>query len=63
MLELLSSLDLEQGGEIAERLRSIYAWSLDELAQARVAADADRIDAVAALLAELRESWAALAAG
>lgn len=58
---LLATLDMSQG-EIAERLEAIYAFCLRLLAEARMGQDAAKLDAVAELLGELRESWAELAA-
>jgi flagellar secretion chaperone FliS len=56
--ELLATLNLEQGGEIAASLRDLYLFCGRELNDARVARDGDRIEVVAALLCELREAWA-----
>lgn len=58
--ELLATLDLE-AGEVAERLQSIYLFSRRTLAEAQLRRDAEAIDRVAALLAELRGAWAQLA--
>jgi flagellar secretion chaperone FliS len=60
--ELLSSLDMENGGEIASRLQGIYVFCTRHLMQARLERDADKIDAVGSLLAELRDSWVHVAA-
>ena len=60
--ELLTTLDLEQGGVIASRLQGIYVFCNKQLIEARVNHDADTIDTVYGLLAELRESWAQVAA-
>jgi flagellar protein FliS len=60
--ELLSTLDLEQGGVIASRLQGIYVWSTQELLKARLEKDPARIENVAELFGELRESWAQVAA-
>ena len=60
--ELLTTLDLEQGGVIASRLQGIYVFCNKQLIEARVNHDADMIDTVYGLLAELRESWAQVAA-
>ena len=62
LLELLGTLDHERGGEIAVQLQTLYAFCLDELVTATTTQDADQVDAVAGLLAELRGSWAELAA-
>jgi flagellar secretion chaperone FliS len=60
--ELLTTLDLEQGGVIASRLQGIYVFCAKQLIEARLNGDADMVDTVAGLLAELRESWAQVAA-
>ena len=57
---LRSTLDMDQG-QIAERLQSIYTFSLSHLRQARLDQDPRKIDEVADMLGRLRESWAAIA--
>src|SRR5579871_4356928 len=59
---LQASLDYEQGGEIAPRLASIYIFCQRHLNQARIHADADRVDQVRRLLGTLRDAWAQIAA-
>ncbi|HEV3001112.1 MAG TPA: flagellar export chaperone FliS [Solirubrobacteraceae bacterium] len=59
--ELLVTLDRE-AGEIAERLMGIYVFCKRLLIEARVERDPGRIRRTAGLLAELRESWAEVAA-
>jgi flagellar protein FliS len=56
-----ATLDLSQG-DIAERLEAIYAFCLEQLAEARMRQDPARLDTVGRLLGELREAWAELAA-
>jgi flagellar protein FliS len=56
--ELLATLDFDRGGEIAASLRDLYLFCRRELNDARLDRDADKIDTVADLLAELREAWA-----
>jgi flagellar secretion chaperone FliS len=60
--ELLTTLDLEQGGVIASRLQGIYVFCNRHLLEARSQRDPEMIDKVADLLGELRESWAQVAA-
>ena len=55
---LLGTLDMEQGGEIAQRLEGIYVFSKRLLLEARLERDADKIDLVRGYLTELREAWA-----
>ena len=58
--ELLATLDMSQG-EVSERLSAIYNFCRRLLTEARLEQDADKIDQVIELLAELREAWAELA--
>jgi flagellar protein FliS len=60
--ELLTTLDLEEGGQIASHLQGIYVFCLRHLAEARRDQDPEAVEKVADLLGELRESWAQIAA-
>lgn len=60
--ELLTTLDLEQGGEIASRLQGIYVFCNRHLIEARLQRDPSMIEKVSELMGELRESWAQVAA-
>ena len=61
--ELLVTLDMEQGGQIAERLQAIYVFCNQLMREARRDRDADKLDTTRELLSELREAWAAVAGG
>jgi len=50
LVELRSSLDLQNGGEVAERLQAIYDFCLEESATGD-------LDIVRELLDELRDGW------
>jgi flagellar protein FliS len=56
--ELLSALDHDAGGEIADRLQAIYVYCLRLLPEAQLHADVERLEQVASMLRELREAWA-----
>jgi flagellar secretion chaperone FliS len=60
--ELLTTLDLEQGGVIASRLQGIYVFCVRHLMEARLERDAAKIEKVGELLSELRDSWVEIAA-
>jgi flagellar protein FliS len=60
--ELRGTLNHEQGGEIAGRLESIYAFCQRHLLEARLKRDPERIEQVMKLLAELRDAWNQVAA-
>lgn len=60
--ELLATIDVERGGEIAAQLQGIYVFILGGLADQRLTPDPDGLTSSAKLLLELRESWAQIAA-
>jgi len=55
--ELLASLNLEAGGEVAANLQDLYAHMLHQLTIANANNDAARVKQVEALLKELRSAW------
>lgn len=58
--ELLSSLNKDIGGEVAENLESLYLYMLIELAKANARNDIAKIREVENLLIELRSAWRAI---
>jgi len=52
------SLDMEAGGELAERLSALYQYMSDRLLYANLHNNQPALDEVAGLLATLREAWA-----
>ncbi len=58
--ELMSCLDLKQGGEIAQNLFALYTFTFDRIVQANIEDNPVLIDQSIQVLAELRESWATL---
>ncbi len=56
-------LDYEQGEPIASQLHPIYRFCLTHLHRARMDQDVGKLEEVAGLLGELRESWAEIAHG
>jgi flagellar protein FliS len=61
--ELRVTLDREQGGQIAANLDALYGFSRSHLIKAWTEQDADKIDEVSRLMAELRDAWAQVASG
>jgi flagellar secretion chaperone FliS len=59
--ELLCSLNLREGGEVAVNLQRVYTWMLQQLVDANMNDRRKPIDDVEGMLKELRESWAAVA--
>ena len=55
--ELLASLNLEAGGEIARNLQRLYTYMFNELIEANLNNDVKRVASVVELLKELRLGW------
>lgn len=60
LLELRTSLDKKQGGEIAEGLATLYEYMYQQLIEANIKKEVAPAQAVAELLSELLESWQAI---
>lgn len=56
--ELLVSLNLEAGGQIAWNLKRLYQYILDQITLADVKRNLKLLSQLIALLAELRSAWA-----
>lgn len=57
LLELISSLDHEAGGQIASSLGSLYAYMYRRLMESQVNDTIDTLTEVMSLAATLREGW------
>jgi len=55
--ELLESMDMEAGGEIALNLRNLYIFMLRELTLANARNDTTRVEYIKRLLKDLRVAW------
>ncbi len=55
--ELLSTLNMEAGGEIAVRLKSLYAFFLFRIGEANLLKDASKLAEIMPIIATLREGW------
>jgi flagellar protein FliS len=55
--ELLSSLNIEAGGDVAMNLRDLYVYMLKELVLANAKNDIDKIRHIESLLSEIRSAW------
>ena len=60
--ELLCTLNMEAGGEVAANLQGLYVFFVAQLSEARMERDADKLDWVNAQLGELREAWSQISA-
>jgi flagellar protein FliS len=61
LAELISSLDFNKGGEIAENLFRLYTYMYNQLVEANINDSRDRLEHVVHLLSELREAWDTIA--
>jgi len=55
--ELLASLNMEAGGEIARNLQRLYTYMFNELIEANLNRDIQRVSQVIGLLKDLRVGW------
>lgn len=58
---LRASLDMEQGGEVAERLASLYDYMIRRLLHANLHNDAPALDEVSRLLKDVKAGWDGIA--
>lgn len=59
--ELQNNLNFEQGGELAERLDSLYTYMIGRLVDANIKSDPAGIQECLALLDNLRGAWVEIA--
>lgn len=55
--ELMASLNMEAGGEIASNLMAIYSYFYQQLLQANIKKNPEPLVAVKDMMEDLRESW------
>ncbi|MBF0279255.1 MAG: flagellar export chaperone FliS [SAR324 cluster bacterium] len=56
--ELMASLNMEKGGEIAKNLQTLYSFMFGQLIEANMQKESKPAETVLALLLQLREAWA-----
>ncbi|MCX7924751.1 MAG: flagellar export chaperone FliS [Fimbriimonadales bacterium] len=61
LAELISSLDFDKGGEIAENLFRLYTYMYNQLVEANLQDSPERLEHVVDLLSDLREAWDTIA--
>jgi len=54
---LSASLDIEQGGPLAQNLKALYEYMVSRLIQANIHKDSNAIREVQALLGEIASAW------
>jgi len=55
--ELLTTLDFEQGGDIARNLAGLYAWFMSETVEIDFKPDPARLERMTLMVAELHAAW------
>lgn len=60
LMELMSALDMKQGGEIASNLMSLYSFVYEQLVNANTYDREECIDAALKVMSDLRSSWVEL---
>ena len=55
--ELSLALDLKKGGEVAQRLESLYQYMLSQLTLANIKSDRKALEMVIKILSPLAEAW------
>lgn len=58
---LKAAVDARAGGEVAQNLRDLYDYMTRRLVEGNLANDARAFDEVSGLLADLRDTWQAIA--
>jgi len=62
LFELTTSLNMEQGDQVAQGLASLYGYMMNKLTEGLCSGSTDSIDEVMKLVQELREGWMQLSA-
>ncbi len=55
--ELRTALDHEVGGELSERLDSLYTYSIEKISEANIQRDAKHVEQALTVLRTLKEGW------
>ena len=61
VIELKSTLDLENGGNVASELDRLYEFSINELLDANSQKSIDKIRSVRAVISQINEAWIQIA--
>lgn len=61
--ELMSSLDMKQGGEIAQNLRNLYTYMINLLIEGNIQKSEDAVVEAIEILEELKAAWEEIGKG
>jgi flagellar protein FliS len=56
-LHLLATLNLEEGGEFAQRLSALYSYFVEKITLANACNDVKELDEIIPLVNEIKEAW------
>jgi flagellar protein FliS len=56
-IHLLSTLNLEAGGEFADKLSALYAYFIEKITMANTTNNVEELDEIVPLIQEIKESW------
>lgn len=56
-IHLLSTLNMEAGGELAMKLSALYSYFIEKITVANVTKNADGLDEIVPFIQEIMESW------
>lgn len=62
LAELMSCLDMRQGGEVAQNLMTLYSYCYNQIVEANIEDNPEKVRHCETVLRELRESWVQLEA-
>jgi len=57
VFHLLSTLNFEAGGEIAEKLRVLYVFLIEKITEANMKKDSEIVDEIIPIVATVQEGW------
>lgn len=56
-IHLLSTLNMESGGDLATKLSALYAYFIEKITMANATKKVDELDVVIPLIKSIKESW------
>ena len=62
LIELSTSLNMEEGGQVAQGLASLYVYMMNRLTEGLCSGSTEHVDEVIQLVQKLREGWSELSA-
>lgn len=63
LYELISTLNEQEGGEIASNLKALYLYMLDKLVQANLKKEIEPLNEVIGILRDIKDAWEQIGKG